>query len=109
MLSPRINRYTVMGMENPSDTVLVGGFSPVLENRMQHTDISVFDTLALRRTVADTFFVNYRCPIWRAKEYLIPQATLERPDRTTVRLVPGISEQWQIRLLRTMRMSPLQL
>ena len=99
-------------MENPSDTVLVGVDSaPVLENKMEHTDISVLPIPWHYREDGG----RYQSSSIIVAQYGGQRNTsfhrqlLKGPDRTTVRLFPGISEQWQTRLLRTMRMSPLQL
>ena len=78
-------------MENPSDTVLVGVDSaPVLENRMEHTDISVLPIPRHYREDGG----RYQSSSIIVAQYGGQRNTsfhrqlLKGPDRTTVRLVP---------------------
>ena len=69
-------------MENPSDTVLGGRrLAPVLENKMENTDISVLPIPWHYREDGGRYqsSIHNRRTIRRASEYLVPQATLERP------------------------------
>ena len=78
-------------MENPSDTVLVGVDSaPVLENKMEHTDISVlpipwhYKEDGGRYQSSSIIVAQYG----GQRNTSFHRQLLKGPDRTTVRLVP---------------------